>query len=707
MTALQGAGTAPPVRPGPAAEWRAVAAAALVAAAAAAALPVPLPVGLGLAAVGGLLRRGVLVVLAVALVVSGRADRAWSAQAVPPPDEWEGLATLGADPRPIGPGVVVEVIAGGRRYEAMAYGGAAGPLRRMLAGERIELRSTVAPLPSDRPDLARRHLAGRMSVEGSGLRLPPAPVHRIANGLRRTLAGGLDHLPDDRRALVTGVVFGDDREQTDADRDAFRAAGLSHLLAVSGVNVRYHGVMRALIYTRVSSDPKGRGRSVGEQEAECRSTCERNGWQVAGVLTDNDRSASRFAKKDRPAWAEVHRQLAAGAADVLVTWEASRAQRDLRAFVDLRDVCRAHGVLWSYSGRIVDLDDPNDSTAAGLDALLAEREAEDTRRRVRRAMAANASTGRPHGRRMFGYRRVYDDRSGALIGQEPEPAEADLIREAARRVLAGESVRAIAADWNDRGATTTTGGAWSPSTVRRMLVNPHYAARRVHQGKVVGAADWPAILTDDEFDRLVAILTDPSRRSTRRRERTHLLTGIARCGRCGGPMMVGKDRGGRKVYTCRVNQHLTIGADATEEFVTAVVVARLARPDALAELEDGAPDDVVAARAEVDELRAQLDEAADRFVAGDLSAAMLARVETRIMERIADAERRTRFAAMPTTGRDLAEADDVAAAWEALTVEQRVELVRALLDVTILPSARQRGVKGFDPDRVRIDWRSC
>ena len=239
MTALQGAGTPPPVRTGPAAEWRAVAAAALVAAAAAAAIPVPLPVGLGLAAVGGLLRRGALVVLAVALVVSGRADRAWSAQAVPPPDEWEGLVTLGGDPRPIGPGVVVEVIAGGRRYEAMAYGGAAGPLRRMLAGERIELRATVAPLPPDRPDLARRHLAGRMAVEGSGLRLPAAPVHRIANGLRRTLAGGLDHLPDDRRALVTGVVFGDDREQADADRDAFRAAGLSHLLAVSGQNVAF------------------------------------------------------------------------------------------------------------------------------------------------------------------------------------------------------------------------------------------------------------------------------------------------------------------------------------------------------------------------------------------------------------------------------------------------------------------------------------
>lgn len=56
--------------------------------------------------------------------------------------------------------------------------------------------------------------------------------------------------------------------------------------------------MRAVVYTRVSSDPKGAGRSVAEQEKECRAVASAAGWEVAEVFTDNDRSASRYATKD-------------------------------------------------------------------------------------------------------------------------------------------------------------------------------------------------------------------------------------------------------------------------------------------------------------------------------------------------------------------------------------------------------------------------
>ena len=60
--------------------------------------------------------------------------------------------------------------------------------------------------------------------------------------------------------------------------------------------------MDALIYTQVSSDPSGGGRSVADQERECRQVCERNGWHVRRVYTDNDRGASRYSG-DRPAGA--------------------------------------------------------------------------------------------------------------------------------------------------------------------------------------------------------------------------------------------------------------------------------------------------------------------------------------------------------------------------------------------------------------------
>ncbi|MCV7029545.1 recombinase family protein [Mycobacterium sherrisii] len=44
--------------------------------------------------------------------------------------------------------------------------------------------------------------------------------------------------------------------------------------------------MDAVIYTRVSRDSAG-GRSVEDQERECRQECNRNNWPVRAVYCDN------------------------------------------------------------------------------------------------------------------------------------------------------------------------------------------------------------------------------------------------------------------------------------------------------------------------------------------------------------------------------------------------------------------------------------
>src|SRR4051794_40116511 len=54
---------------------------------------------------------------------------------------------------------------------------------------------------------------------------------------------------------------------------------------------------RAAVYTRVSSNPSDTGRTVAEQEADCRAVGERHSWDVVAVFTDNDCSASRYASK--------------------------------------------------------------------------------------------------------------------------------------------------------------------------------------------------------------------------------------------------------------------------------------------------------------------------------------------------------------------------------------------------------------------------
>src|SRR4051812_24156956 len=291
--------------------------------------------------------------------------------------------------------------------------------------------------------------------------------------------------------------------------------------------------MRAVIYARVSSDPNDRGRSVEEQETECRAVCERNGWDLVETFKDNDRSASRYATKDRPSYRSLIEFIDAGKADVLVTWESSRSSRDLAEYVRLRNLFERHGVLLSYSGRVFDMAEADDRFQTGLDFLLSERESDQTRKRVLRAVRANAEKGRPHGRPLYGYRREYDGR-GELVAQVPDEATAPIVREAARRVLDGETPFAVAQDFDRRGIPTPRNGSrWDLTMIKRLCINPGYAGKRVHQGRVVGDATWPPLLDEGAHLALVARLGDPRRRSQRDSSAKHLLSGIVTCGTCG------------------------------------------------------------------------------------------------------------------------------------------------------------------------------
>jgi site-specific DNA recombinase len=476
--------------------------------------------------------------------------------------------------------------------------------------------------------------------------------------------------------------------------------------------VKVYGLtVRAVIYTRVSSDKNGIGRSVEEQEADCRAIAKREGWPVVAVFVDNDRGASRFSNGDRPEYRKLVDFLASGVVDVLVTWEASRAQRDLEAYVRLRDLCRASGVRWSYSGRLYDLSRTDDAFTTGLDALLAEREASVTRDRVLRAVRANAAEGRPHGKLLYGYAREYDQHTKRLTGQVVREDQAAIVREAARRVLAGETPYAVAQDLNARQIPAPRGGRWDLTQVRRLVTNPAYIRRRVHRGKIVRGAEgveilaqWPEILDEATFHALTAKLSDPGRRTQRDSAIRHLLSGVAVCGVCGGRVRVQKNRGYLS-YLCVTGFHVSRREDWVDDYVERVTVARLSRPDILELLADGDEQEaeVKAARAEAVEKRARLEGFYDAAAAGELTPAALARIEARLLPEIDSAETRARRVAIPSVLRDVA-GPDAAEVWAGLPLTAKREVIGLLMTVRIMPT--RRGSRTFDPDSVKIEWRT-
>jgi competence protein ComEC len=110
----------------------------------------------------------------------------------------------------------------------------------LAAGDRTVVRGWLRPLEGYDERLRWRHAAARLDVLEVAAVTPSAGVFAsIANGLRGIVLDGTNLLPPDQRALVAGFLLGDTRDLDPVVLEQFRAAGLSHLLAVSGSNVAF------------------------------------------------------------------------------------------------------------------------------------------------------------------------------------------------------------------------------------------------------------------------------------------------------------------------------------------------------------------------------------------------------------------------------------------------------------------------------------
>jgi competence protein ComEC len=126
----------------------------------------------------------------------------------------------------------------GTLVAVVARGAAAPRLRLMSAGETAVLQGRLRPLAGGERRLRWRHAAVVLAADDLlGASPPASPLMRVANRLRSLVLSGTRRLPDTPAALTAGLLVGDDRNLPGPVSADFRAAGLSHLLAVSGANV--------------------------------------------------------------------------------------------------------------------------------------------------------------------------------------------------------------------------------------------------------------------------------------------------------------------------------------------------------------------------------------------------------------------------------------------------------------------------------------
>lgn len=454
------------------------------------------------------------------------------------------------------------------------------------------------------------------------------------------------------------------------------------------------------IYARISSDVLGEGLGVARQRQDCTALAERHGWTVVDTYVDNDVSA--FTGKRRPAYERLLEDVRSGRVNGIVAWHTDRLHRspkELESFIDLIDFTKC--TVDTVQAGELDLTTPSGRVMARTLGAFARYESEHKSERVRRKLEQNAAEGKHHGgERPFGWN---DDRVTIREG------EAELVRFCIRQVTAGASLVGIARSLTERGSKNADGQPWTRTLVRKMVLRPYNAGLRTYKGEVIGAGQWEPIVARDEWEAARRVLIDPQRRTNPgSNARVHLLSRIARCGVCGKVKRgaSGKGVGGisRKIYRCDGRGCTTRDKAALEELVTAVILARLRRPDA-ADLLAPSPAAQPECEVEATQLRQRLSDAAEDYAEGLLTRDQLRSITVRLRPRVEQLE-----ASSPPASTDqasLAEmvsAEDVHAAWERLDLRQRKVLVDLLVSVTVLPAPRGRAP--FDPAAVRIEWKA-
>lgn len=454
--------------------------------------------------------------------------------------------------------------------------------------------------------------------------------------------------------------------------------------------------MRVAVYTRISSDRHGTQTATARQEEAARAFCTARGWTVAVALDDVDRSAWK-PKVQRPGFDRLVQLVDDRLVDGVVVWRLDRLVRQPAEFERFWERCEIRGVFLASATEPIDTTTELGIALVRIVVMFAQMESQAKSERIRAKNDEMAKQGqRPPGPRRFGhthdYRRII----------EPE---AKLVREAARRIVAGETTTKIAVDWDWRGVVGVEGKPFTARSIAEMVTSARVAGNRIHLGEVVARGCFPAIL-DTALAAEVREALASRVRGTRHRTLEYLLRGgLVRCGLCGARLS-GSSRNGDRRYGCGQRPRgcglIGIRADIVERIIVDAVFTRLrTRYPSGAPLDANDPNALIHAH---DDLRARLRRLSIDFYANDA----LTRVEYNtarhaLFDRCATNQRGDQPRWPPPGHPAGTTIDDLWTNWRQLTDVQRHTVIETELRHVIVHPAR-RHIQPFDDERIEPVW---
>ena len=347
--------------------------------------------------------------------------------------------------------------------------------------------------------------------------------------------------------------------------------------------------MRTVIYARYSSDLQSET-SIDDQIRICRERAERDGLSVIDVHTDYAISGGSLA--NRPGMLALLDAAKHNSFDIVIAEALDRISRDQE------DTAAIYKRLTHAGVRIVTIAEGEiNELHVGLKGTMNALFLKDLAQKTRRGQRGRVEAGKIPGGNSFGYtivRTMNADGTVTTGERKVDEDQATIVRRIFREYAAGMAPRTIAARLNREGITGPRGGPWNASTIngsrlRRngILNNELYLGRITYNrqrfvkdpetGKRTARLnpehEWIRtevphlrIIDDATWNTVQAIKAHyASRYGNQRQTKKRLLTGLVKCGACGGSMTIVN----RERYYCSAKRERgtcssTVGIKAAE-----------------------------------------------------------------------------------------------------------------------------------------------
>ena len=502
---------------------------------------------------------------------------------------------------------------------------------------------------------------------------------------------------------------------------------------------------KVAVYVRWSTDEQESGTTLEVQTESCQYFIMSQGWTFHKdlVFVDDGYSGGNV---DRPALTRLRKAIDAGEIEAVVVYKLDRLSRRVVDCVKLvREEWSGRCALFSTKENF-DTESPVGKMIFNILISFAEFERDVIRDRTQSGKKKRASQGRNAGHKyIYGYRRG-EDGGYELDGYDPATSSFTGAAAVARRIftdyLSGVSTVQIADRLTRDGIPSPLGADnWRASTVARILDNQSYAGtyrygmsqmrigekRKQLDGptyEVEGAI--PPLVSFEEFERVSRLRADRATMNPRQLGSVYLLSGLAKCGKCGSPIN-GKQGSDKRYYSClgrlilKTCDCALMGAQMLEEIVLEQVKQRFSGEsmrEHVRMIEEQIRTDVAAkqhAVAALEEelagLERRLVKLEDDYFKGDLDGKtygrLLERVEAeqaRVGELVEGARRALADAKAATVDvghlQALAERLDV---WETLTPESLKQVLHDVVDALYIYQQKSDAPKGKrNPNQVEV-----